>query len=226
MALKITGTTAPPANDDTIHTSAHLQLFSITLKAAQEVDKVIRKHMDNIVQWLQVQYGDTPPTYEQFWDDRDALKALAKERGLKDDQSVRKPYNAAVRQLYGEQIMVLTAGRSALPVSTTKEAVAKRLVTKAPTKKAKVGAAVIAKPVKPTKAGNTMPSDAEAAIRIVLERFGFGAVLMAFSRILAEKRETATEAKRIAALVDKPGIDQRTHATKMSAHKERRHMVQ
>ncbi len=223
MKLSITGTTATPANDDSVHTSAHLQLFSIAYKAAVEVDKVIRKHVDNIIQWLQVQYGDTPPTYDQFWDDRDALKALAKERGLTNDQSVRKPYNAAVRQLYGEQILELTAGRSALPVSTTKEAVAKRMATKAPAKKAKVGAAVA---VKSTRTANGMPSDAEAAIRMVLERFGFGAVLMAFSRILAEKRETATEAKRLAALVDKPGVDQRTHNTKVPVHKERRHMVQ
>lgn len=214
--------TTPAANDDTVHSNAHMQLFAIAYKAAVEVDKVIRRHVDNIIQWLQVQYGDTPPTYEQFWDDRDALKALARERGLANDQSVRKPYNAAVRQLYGEQILAATEGRSALPVSTTKEAVAKRMITKPPTKKARVGKDAATKPV---RTANGMPSDAEAAIRMVLQRFGFGAVLMAFSRILAEKRETATEAKRLAALVDKPGVDQRDVEQKMPANKERRHMT-
>lgn len=64
---------------------------------------------------LKSKYGETMPTWMQAKGDRQALKALADERGLADDQWLRKPYNLAVKALYG-----------ALPESTSASAEAKR----------------------------------------------------------------------------------------------------
>lgn len=194
------------------HTEAHLQLYALTVRAVQELDKVIRKHTDSIIQWLQVQYGEDPPSYEQFWNDRDALTQIAHERGLKSDQSIRKPYNAAVKQLYGEKIMEATDGRSALPVSESKEAVAKRM-----TRPMKLG---IERKEAPGK--TPTPKTAEQAIRALLEKYGLAAVLHAFSVVLAEHRETSAEAKRLAALIEKAPGQRRTHNILVPAGQERR----
>lgn len=63
---------------------------------------------------LKSKYGATMPSYEQAKGDRAALKSLAAEKGLADDQWMRKPYNLAVKALYG-----------ALPASTSASAQAK-----------------------------------------------------------------------------------------------------
>lgn len=51
---------------------------------------------------LKSKYGATMPSYEQAKADRAALKSLAVEKGLADDQWLRKPYNLAVKALYGD----------------------------------------------------------------------------------------------------------------------------
>ncbi len=189
---------APAANDASVTSAAHEQLFELALKAITEVERVVHKHVGNIVQWLQVQYGDTPPTYEQFWDDRDALKQMAKARGLADDQTIRRPYNAAVRQLYGEQILKLTEGRSVLPVSTSKEAVAKRLVRPTPA---------------PRQPATPKPENVDSAVRALMKKFGLTAIMLAFSKIMLEHKAMREEGKRIALLVaQKPLATGRRHA--------------
>ena len=71
--------------------------------------------LDKMRKLLTGKYGDTAPTWEQFKADRAALKSLADDKGLTDDQWVRKPYNVAVKALYGE-----------LPASQSAAALAKR----------------------------------------------------------------------------------------------------
>lgn len=175
------------------YTPAQAQLFKLAYRAAEAVDKVMQTQLGHMTDWLKEQYGDTPPTYDQFWSDRDALKAIAHERGLVDDQWVRKPYNSAVKVLYGE-----------LPVSISLEAVAKRAY------RPEVGKGRVA--ARPSKASLKlaykveMPKDAAAAVRQMLDRYGYGAVLAAFAQVLAEHRETAKEARRVEALAQEYAV--------------------
>lgn len=60
-------------------------------------------------------YGKVAPTYEQYVADQMALKSLATEKGLVDNQWVRKPYAAAIKAVFGT-----------LPESQDPAAVAKR----------------------------------------------------------------------------------------------------
>jgi hypothetical protein len=187
-------------NAHTTPTPAQVQLFDIAFKAARGIDKAINSQLGAMKDWLDTQYGTTPPTYEQFWADRDALKALAKDKGLVDDQWVRKPYNMAVKAMYGE-----------LPVSTTLAAVAKREARPEAAKPTPAAA-----PTKITKVA--MPKDAETAVRQMLEHYGFARVLIAFSTILAEHKETLKEAQRVRNLGDSmlanqpaPQTNGRTH---------------
>lgn len=132
------------------YTNEQSQLFDISFKAAIAIDKLVRVQLKPLTQWLQEQYGDTMPTYEQFWSDRAALEALAKVRGLADDQTVRKPYNMAVKQRYG-----------ALPVSPSEAAVAKRAARATltlPNKAKQTPAAPTTAPVQASPAPLTHPS--------------------------------------------------------------------
>lgn len=75
-------------------TEAQKELFKIAYKAGDRITRAIQTYTKDLVAWLKEQYGDTKPTYEQFWADREALAIIAKDKGLADDQWVRKPYNA------------------------------------------------------------------------------------------------------------------------------------
>lgn len=169
---------------DKPYTQAQVHLFKLAYHASEAVDKVMKTQMAHMTDWLKAQYGDTPPTYDQFWSDRDALKLLAQEKGLADDQWVRKPYNSAVKALYGE-----------LPVSTTLDALAKRAYR--PHADKATGKAGMAPPRPKLVYKVEMPKDAIAAVRQMLARYGFAQVLVAFATILGENRETAKEAKRV-----------------------------
>lgn len=178
------------------YTPAQVQLFKLAYRTSEMVNKALHNQLEQMTAWLKAQYGDTAPTYEQFWSDRDALKLLAAEKGLVDDQWVRKPYNAAVKALYGD-----------IPLSPSKDAVDKRaqrpVLSLAITGVTGKGAAGTVG----TRSGKSlkvykveMPKDAVAAVRQMLERYGFAQVLLAFSQVLAEHRETAKEAKRMATI--------------------------
>ena len=93
----------------------HVKMFDAAFKAADTLNKATESQRVVMRNLLLVQYGDVCPTYVQFRADRDALRVMALDRGLVDDQWVRKPYNAAVINLYG-----------ALPVSDSPAAQAKR----------------------------------------------------------------------------------------------------
>lgn len=181
--ISISGTTGSGTTGSGI-TQAQVELFDLAYKAAKAIDKALNTQLGTMKDWLKEQYGDTCPTYDQFWSDRDALEALALERGLVDDQWVRKPYNMAIKAVYG-----------ALPVSTTAAAVAKRAVR--PEAQARPTQPVGAKIVKVS-----MPKDAETAVRQMLDHYGMAKVLIAFSTILGEHKETLKEAQRVRNLGD------------------------
>lgn len=99
-------------------TAFHRDMFA----ACATVRKAEANMMAKMQALLSSKYGKTCPTFEQFRADRAALKMIAEEKGLADDQWVRKPYNAAVKALYGE-----------LPVAQTAAAIAKRKLREAQT---------------------------------------------------------------------------------------------
>lgn len=102
--------------DALVITPFHRDMFA----ACAAVRKAERTMLTKMQALLTSKYGEKCPTFEQFRADRAALKAIADEKGLKDDQWVRKPYNAAVKALYGE-----------LPVAQTAAAIAKRKLREA-----------------------------------------------------------------------------------------------
>jgi hypothetical protein len=176
--------------DTTINCSpAQIDLFNKVLKTATLINRSITTQVATMTAWLQEQYGDSPPTYAQFWADREALKFLAQEKGLVDDQWVRKPYNMAVKALYGKK-----------PMSPSQGAQAKRDMRSMAMKA--VGSIMPKHQAKGKQAAQKpgMPKDAAGAARQMVDYYGMARVLIAFSTVLAEYRETAKEAKRLETL--------------------------
>lgn len=169
-------------------TPAQTQLFKLALKASESINKAISVQLDAMKGWLREHYGEARPTYDEFWSDRAALKQLAAEKGLADDQWVRKPYNMAIKELYGD-----------LPISMHVAAVTKRAQRPEP----KARAAAVPKPSGNKVIRVQMPPDAESAVRQMLEHYGMAQVLLAFSTVLAEHRETKLEADRLQNLGDR-----------------------
>lgn len=161
-------------------------LFEAAFKGAEAVNKAEESNRAKMRAILLDQYGSTAPTFEQFRADRAALAILAKQRGLVDDQWVRKPYNAAIVDLYG-----------ALPVSMSPAAVAKRAEREAEQAKqaAKPGA------VK----GDTTQRDASADEKLeqFIAKHGIAKVLSAAAKILAAKTESKLDATTLQAVASK-----------------------
>lgn len=157
----------------------HRALYALADKAETAHQTVMGK-MCNIVE---TRYGDTPPTFEQYTADQQALKKLAADKGYADNQWVRKPYAAAVKLLYG-----------ALPESNSPAAVAKRMQREADAAKnpPKVGA----------PAGQTQPRKAGPGetIEQFVARVGIFATLDAVARILASDDSTAAASKQLVAV--------------------------
>lgn len=111
------------------------------------------------------------PTFEQYRADQAALAEIAKEKGLKDNQWVRKPYALAVKAAFG-----------ALPVSQDPAAIAKRKA-RGPAKE---------------KAA-TVPKRGAEDLEALIARVGVFKVLEACTRILEADDSTKSQAKGIAA---------------------------
>lgn len=164
-------------------------LFAAAYRGAEAINKAVESNRAVMRKMLLDQYGSKAPTFEQFRADRAALKILALQKGLVDDQHVRKPYNAAIIDLYG-----------ALPVSMSEAAIAKR---------AERDAAGVSIKAKGGKAGAKKGETAERAESVpeTIEQFiakhGLAAVLQATARILAEKRESKLDATTLQAVAKK-----------------------
>jgi hypothetical protein len=125
-------------------------------------------------------YGKVAPTYEQFRADHAALGELAKEKGLKDSQWVRKPFNCAVKSLY-----------KALPESQSVAALAKRALRE---KEGKTKPGAVKKVT-----GTRAPSHAET-IEQFIARVGVFKVLDACTAVLAADDSTKATADTLKAL--------------------------
>lgn len=131
-------------------------------------------------------YGTVAPTFEQFRLDRMALKELAVQKGLADDQWLRKPFNAALIALFGK-----------LPEAQTQAAIAKRKLRDAAA--AKKGAD---KPKVGAVKGETAPrrNPEPETIEQLVARVGIWKVLEACTKILASDESTVAQAKTLASL--------------------------
>ncbi len=107
-------------------------LYDVLFGAAEALCAVEQTQGERIRTYLSGHYSDVAPTYAQFISDRAALHVIALDRGLVDDQYVRKLYNKAIKELFG-----------ALPVSMSAEAVAKR--AQRPAKQERVAQKAVAK---------------------------------------------------------------------------------
>jgi len=127
------------------------------------------------------------PSYEAYRNDQAALKLLAEQKGLADNQWVRKPYAAAVKALYG-----------ALPIAMTAAAIAKRAEREAVAVHTETTVSKAGAPKGETT--ERVPSEAET-IEQVIARIGIFQCLDACVRILASEKQTKVNAQHMAAMV-------------------------
>lgn len=163
-------------------TAFHKDVFEIARTGHRAAETMAKKMQALITS----RYGKTAPTFEQYRADRAALKQLAAEKKLADDQWLRKPYCAALKALYG-----------ALPEAQTAEAIAKRAQREAAekAKKEKAGQEPDASKTGP-KDGATQdrqPSEAEQ-IEALVARIGVFKALEACIAILAADDSTKAQA--------------------------------
>lgn len=149
-------------------TPFHKDMFA----ACQLVMKAVGTMESRMQALVTSKYGKVAPTYAQFRADRAALKSLADEKGLTSDQWVRKPYNAAIKAVFG-----------ALPESQSASSIAKRKLAAAKDKVAgKAGA----------KKGETAPrrTGTPETIEQYVARVGVFKVLEACAAILESDEAT------------------------------------
>lgn len=182
-------------------TPFHKDVYAAINTARTAVDKAQGTMQQKLANLLRSKYGTTMPTFEQFRADRAALKELAKQKGLADDQWLRKPYNAAVHLLYG-----------ALPEAQTAAAIAKRKLRDAEeAAKAAKGITTVkaGKVVSAPKAGapkgetSQRAASAEETIEQYITRVGLWQVMDACARILNADKSTVNEAKALQPIVKK-----------------------
>lgn len=150
---------------------------------------------------VRARFGDNVPSFEAYTACKAAFGALAKHRGLKSTQYIDKPFNAAIKSLYGAKLLEISGGHSDLPVSMSPAAVQKRAsrvalgqATKAQKDANKATSGAV-------KGVTSQRSESEAeTIEQFIARVGPGKVLVELAKILATARETATDSKVLATL--------------------------
>lgn len=154
-------------------------VFNCAFDTGAQLNVVVQSARARMLELVRAQYGDVSPTYAQFKDDRAIFKTLAAERCLVDDQVIRKPYCAAIVELFG-----------ALPVSDSPAAVAKRLQ-------------------RPVAAPKAVKVDTPPAQRVESEsstigqfiaKYGAAAVLVELAKILGTEKATMLDAKTLVAV--------------------------
>lgn len=124
-------------------------------------------------------YGTTAPTYEQYRTDQAVLASIAKDKGLVDNQWVRKPYAAAVKAVFGE-----------LPVAQTAAAIAKRKLREQQAPKSGAPKGVV----------TTRNSSSADQIEQFIAKAGVFAVLSTLTKMLAADSSTKEAAKALVAV--------------------------
>jgi hypothetical protein len=133
------------------------------------------------------------PTFEQYKADRRALAQLAKDKGLTNDQWVRKPYNAALTALYGK-----------IPEAQTPEALrkaAERKIAQEAIAKARESAAAPAGAPK-GETNDRQPTEAEQ-IDSLVTRIGLIKTADAIVRILKADKRTEAQAMHLEKMLAK-----------------------
>lgn len=151
-------------------------LYSELFDAADSINRAEVSQGERIKAFLSQQYAACP-SYDQFRADRAALKAIALNHGLVDDQYVRKNYNKAITALFG-----------ALPVSMAASAVAKRA------QRPDVDPETRKEPAK--REVEKVSSEADA-VEAYIAKIGIAKVLMAASRILKASRLTQLDGQTV-----------------------------
>lgn len=190
VAQAVASSTFAMADGKSVNISAfQTRLFDVAFKQAELVADAENNAAQVMQTALALQYGDTAPTFKEFQADRAALRALAMHKGLVDDQWVRKPYNLAVKALWG-----------ALPVAMTEAAILKRAQRDA---KPKAAVQAVAKPgaVKGDTAERA-PS-ANETVEQLIARIGIYATIKAVTRILATERASATDKATLEAVAER-----------------------
>lgn len=162
----------------------HRDVLSIAQTGHRAAETMLKKMRALLVS----RYGATAPTFEQYRADKAALRQLAKDKKLADDQWLRKPFAAAIKAEYG-----------ALPESQDAAAVAKRAQ-----RDAKKAAAPAPAPVG-APAGQTQehaPSEAEQIEQIVT-RLGLIKTADAIVRILEADERTKAQATHLKKMLAK-----------------------
>lgn len=166
----------------------HKDAFAIA-QTGRRASETMAKKMEAL---LTSRYGETAPTFEQYKADRAALRELAKQKGLADDQWVRKPFCAAIVKLYGK-----------LPESQSPEALrkaAERKIAQDAIAKARESAAKPGAPAGETQ--DRQPTEAEQ-IEALVTRIGLIKTADAIVRILKADDRTKAQAVHIEKMLAK-----------------------
>lgn len=160
--------------------------FDLALSTNKVIDKAQGNMAAKMKALVQSKYADVAPTYMQFRADRRALAHLAKEKGLVNDQHVRKPFNAAIIAVFG-----------ALPEAQTAAAIAKRKI------RAATGSVTVVKSEGSENDDQPVlgPRNASASEQIEqqIAKWGIAATLSALTKLLAVENSTKAASKLVAA---------------------------
>lgn len=192
----------------------HKDVFATINTQRVAVDKAQGTMQAKLGALIVSKYGKVAPSYAQFRGDRDALKELATQKGLTDDQWLRKPYNAAIIAIFGKLPESLSPAALAKRALREKEAAqqleklnkARAVKGDAPLDKLP---AKVAAPAKPGKSGapknapsERAPSESET-IEQYVARTGFWKVMDVCARMLNADASTAEAAKAMQLIVKK-----------------------
>lgn len=195
-------------------TAFHKDAYTIINTQRVAVDKANGTMQTKLGALIVSKYGKVAPTYAQFRADRDALKELASDKGLADDQWLRKPFNAAIIAIFGALPEAQTA--AALAKRKVRDAEdAKKLETLNKTRKSageapldklpkKVAAPAATRP-QGAQPGKTLaqPTPVSETIEQLIARVGLWEIMDACARILNADQSTSAEAKLLQPIVRK-----------------------
>lgn len=200
--------------DALVISTFHKDVFRTIDTQRLAVDKATNTMTAKLGALIASKYGNVLPSYAQFRADHDALSELAKEKGLVDNQWVRKPYNAAMNAIFGKLPESLSGSALAKRALREKEAVAAlaklnaQRVAKgdAPLDKMPKKVAAPAKPGKDGMPKGTVPerttSPAET-IEQYIARVGLWQVMDACARMLNADKSTFDVANVLQPIVKK-----------------------
>lgn len=160
--------------------------FDLALSTHKAVDKAQESMRVKMIAQIKSKYAEVAPTYLQFRTDRRALAHLAKEKGLVNDQHVRKPFNAAIIAVFG-----------ALPEAQTAAAIAKRKIRAATGTVTKVVSSDSENADQPAVGARN--ASASEQIEQQIAKWGIAATLSALTKLLAVENSTKAASKLVAA---------------------------